>query len=74
MSATFPAKAPTVTTHPTISTEPTPGPTDCEVFEEKFLSRDIGNVAYSGQSFEVGHLPGLYTIKDAGSSIPVSCG
>ena len=35
---------------PTVSTYPTPAPTSRKVFEEVFISRDIGSTAYAGGS------------------------
>jgi hypothetical protein len=71
-----PSVTPTSSEAPTSSLEPTPGPTARKVFEDVFMSRDIGNVAQSGQFSEgttlSGRKSGLYTIEATGSQIYVS--
>ena len=71
-----PSVTPTDSEAPTTSLEPTPGPTARKVFEDVFMSRDIGNVAQSGQFFEgttsSGQKSGLYTIQATGLRINVS--
>jgi len=66
-----PSVTPTGSEAPTTSLEPTPGPTTRKVFEDVFMSRDIGNVVQSGQFFEgttsSGQKSGLYTIQASGS-------
>jgi hypothetical protein len=68
-----PSSAPTISQAPTISTEPTPGPTERQVFEDDFIGRDIGAVAHVGLSLEDKRSPGLYMIQGGGSQIFVSC-
>jgi len=71
-----PSVTPTDSEAPTTSLEPTPGPTARKVFEDDFISQDIGNVAQSGQFSEgttfSGRKSGLYTIEATGSQIYVS--
>lgn len=65
-----PSAAPSTTQPPSISSEPTLAPTARLVFNETFLSRDIGTVTYAGNFSEVAS--GLYTIRASGSAIGVS--
>ncbi|KAL7554934.1 hypothetical protein ACHAWF_018496 [Thalassiosira exigua] len=62
-----PSLAPSVSIAPSFSQEPTPAPTARKVFEEDFLSRDIGYVGIVGQSIEAAS--GLYMVQGSGWDI-----
>jgi hypothetical protein len=65
-----PSEPPSTTHAPSISLEPTLGPTARKVFNETFLSRDIGTINQAGKILEV--KSGLYTIRGSGLAIGVS--
>lgn len=63
-----PSLAPSISHVPSISFEPTPVPTSRHVFEEDFMSADIGYVGAAGASFET-DWAGLYQVQGSGSDI-----
>jgi hypothetical protein len=64
-----PSEVPSSTQPPSVSSEPTLGPTARKVFNGMFLNRDIGTVTYAGNFSEAAS--GLYTIRASGSAIGV---